>query len=41
MTRAKWVLLYRWEHGQKVWIYEPLRSTGLKLRKKEGWRIES
>lgn len=39
MTRAKWVLLYRMEEFQKVWIYEPLKPNGLKRRQNEGWRV--
>lgn len=34
-----WTLLYRWEEGQKVWLYEPLRKYELQARKRQGWKV--
>lgn len=34
-----WILLYRKEDGQKVWLYEPLRKYELNARKRQGWRV--
>lgn len=36
--QRKWVLLFRWEEGQKVYLYEPLKNGELKSRIRKGWQ---
>ncbi|XKI14190.1 hypothetical protein GGGNBK_21545 [Sporosarcina sp. ANT_H38] len=34
-----WRLLFRWEHGYKVWTYEPLLQRELYEKRQEGWKL--
>ncbi|MBB5144854.1 hypothetical protein HNQ35_000043 [Cerasibacillus quisquiliarum] len=34
-----WMLLYRYEEGHKVWLYEPLRKYEITARLRDGWKI--
>ncbi|WP_268258269.1 hypothetical protein [Bacillus massiliigorillae] len=38
---AKWLFLYKWEDGQKVYSFEPLRKYQLHNRLKQGWKLIS
>ncbi|MDQ0268903.1 hypothetical protein [Cytobacillus purgationiresistens] len=37
--QRKWMLLFRKEEGQAVYLYERLQKHDLKRRLKDGWRI--
>jgi hypothetical protein len=37
--KRKWVLLFRREEGQAVYLYEPLRKYELKSRLRNGWEL--
>jgi hypothetical protein len=39
MARRKWTLLFRYEEGQRVYLYEPLQKHELNSRLKKGWRV--
>lgn len=39
MAKRKWILLYRKEGEQPVWLYEPLQKHDLQARLNKGWRI--
>lgn len=34
-----WMLLYRKEGEQRIWLYEPLRKYELNARKRQGWKV--
>lgn len=40
MSRRKWMLLFRWEEGRRVYIYEPLRKHELEKRLLKGWKLD-
>lgn len=37
MSRRRWILLFRMEARQKVWLYEQLQHHDLKARLRDGW----
>lgn len=37
--KPRWMLLYRLEGTQKVYLYEPLKKYELIARKKQGWKV--
>lgn len=37
--QRKWMLLFRKEEGQPVYLYEPLQKHDLNRRLKDGWKI--
>lgn len=37
--RRKWYLLFRWENGQAVHLFEPLQKHDLNSRLRDGWKI--
>lgn len=37
--KRKGYLLFRYEEGQKVWLYEELRKYELTARLRDGWRL--
>ncbi|WP_017379759.1 hypothetical protein [Paenisporosarcina sp. TG-14] len=39
MAKRKWVLMFRKEDGQNVWLYEALQQHDLNARKRQGWRL--
>ncbi|XQY90667.1 hypothetical protein ACNRWW_14165 [Metabacillus sp. HB246100] len=36
--KRKWYLLFRFENGQKVHLYEPLQKHDLNSRLRSGWK---
>ncbi|WP_352524827.1 hypothetical protein [Heyndrickxia oleronia] len=36
--QPKWVLLFRKEDGQNVYLYEPLQNHELQARIRKGWK---
>lgn len=39
VSKARWTLLWRWEDGHRVTIYEPLRPSAVKILRKKGWKL--
>ena len=37
--QPKWMLLFRCEDGQAVYIYEPLKKYEIKSRLRAGWKV--
>ena len=35
----EWVLLYKKEGAQKVWLYEQLRKKEISIKLRQGWEI--
>lgn len=35
----KWYLLFRYEKGCAVYVYEPLQKGELNSRKRKGWKL--
>ncbi|MFP7480214.1 hypothetical protein [Terribacillus saccharophilus] len=35
----KWMLLFRTEDGNRVYVYEPLQKGELNSRLRQGWRL--
>ncbi|WP_263282759.1 hypothetical protein [Sporolactobacillus terrae] len=38
MSRRRWILLFRMEERQKVWLYEQLQRHDLNARLRDGWK---
>ncbi|WP_205439386.1 hypothetical protein [Halobacillus ihumii] len=38
--KPKWYLLFRFEDGQAVHVYEPLRKDELNAKKRRGWKVK-
>lgn len=37
--QRKWMLLFRWEEGYPVYLYEPLKNGELQSRIRKGWKL--